>query len=314
MPNTVQAVTWVPPTPPAAVVRLENSVVFVSSGPGGHRSTDRTRVVAVQDQDQRNLAVGTPRQAQREGPRPPADRQLTRDYSTVDRHARPPMAKSSREPPCAGGYQRHHGTMTTLLLVHGGLWEDMDAARFWDATGIVTGLALHGFEVLAPTRLHQAPDWAAEAGHLAPAAPGRPVTVLAGSNGCSAAVRLALDFPGTVARLILAWPATAGDPVIDAATRAHLTGLGASPAVTDALLAGPTLRGVTDEELAALTPPVGVLPPRPASRFHQRHTVDALLRLLPRAEELPGCPEPPHPDFAPHLATFLDAVAAFART
>ncbi|MGE5133608.1 MAG: hypothetical protein ACM32E_11955 [Gemmatimonadota bacterium] len=30
--------------------------------------------------------------------------------------------------------------MTAVLLVHGGLWEDMDAARFWRATGIEAGL------------------------------------------------------------------------------------------------------------------------------------------------------------------------------
>jgi hypothetical protein len=204
--------------------------------------------------------------------------------------------------------------MTTLLLVHGGLWEDMNAGRFWHTTGIVTGLARHGFEVLAPSRPHRAPGWAAEARHLAPAAPGRPVTVLAGSNGCSAAARLALDFPGTVARLLLAWPATASDPATDAAARAHLAGLGASATVIDALLAGQTLRGLTDTELATLTMPVGVLPSEPASQFHKRHTVDALLRLLPQAEELPGCPEPPRPDFPPHLATFLGTVAAFAGT
>jgi pimeloyl-ACP methyl ester carboxylesterase len=202
--------------------------------------------------------------------------------------------------------------MTTVLLIHGGLWEEgMDSERFWHQPGIVAGLQDHGFEVLAPSRLHQAPDWTTEASYLAPAMPGPPVTILAGSNGCPAAARLALDFPNAVTRLLLAWPATANDPAIDTQARAHLAGLGATPKVIDALLAGQTLRGLTDAELATLKMPVGVLPSVPANPFHQRHTVDALLRLLPRAEELPGCPEPPRPGFPPHLESFLGTIAAF---
>ena len=56
--------------------------------------------------------------------------------------------------------------MTTLLLVHGGLWEaGMDADRFWGQPGIVAGLQKRGFDVLAPDRPHHAPDWATEASH-----------------------------------------------------------------------------------------------------------------------------------------------------
>jgi hypothetical protein len=76
-------------------------------------------------------------------------------------------------------------------------------------------------------------------------------------------------------------------------------------------LTGGTLRGVTDAELAALRMPVGVIPADPVSPFHQRRTADALLRLLPQAEEFPGCPEPPSPAFAPHRNSFVDIVAAF---
>lgn len=203
--------------------------------------------------------------------------------------------------------------MATLLLIHGGLWEDMDAARFWGDPGIIAGLNRHGHEVIAPDRLRRAPDWAAEAAHLAPALAGPPVTILAGSNGCGIAARLALDFPGTVSRLLLAWPATAGDPATDARDRTRLAGQGAPPQVIEALLAGQMLRGLTDAELASLAVPVGVLPAAPADPFHQRHTPDALLRLLPQAEELPGCPEPPRPEFPPHRESFLDTVTAFAR-
>lgn len=202
--------------------------------------------------------------------------------------------------------------MTTLLLIHGGLWEQgMDARRFWHQPGTVAPLQGRGFEVLAPRRLHRPPDWKTEASHLASGLQSPPLTVIAGSNGCSAAARLALDFPGAVAGLLLAWPVTAGDPAVDAHDRARLAMLGASPEVIKTLLAGQTLRGVTDTELASLTMPAGVLPSVPGNPFHQRHTVDALLRLLPQAEELPGCPEPPRPEFPAHLESFLSTVVTF---
>jgi pimeloyl-ACP methyl ester carboxylesterase len=204
--------------------------------------------------------------------------------------------------------------MRTLLLVHGGLWEEgMGADRFWRQPGISAGLEEHGFEVLAPDRRHHAPDWPAEASHLASALPPSPVTVLAGSNGCSAAARLALDFPDAVAGLILAWPATANDPAVDTHDRARLAELGASDEVIGALLEGQTLRGLTDKELAGLPMPVGVIPSAPENVFHRRHVVDAVLKLLPAAAVLPGCPEPPRPEFPPYLASFVSAVAAFAR-
>jgi pimeloyl-ACP methyl ester carboxylesterase len=95
--------------------------------------------------------------------------------------------------------------------VHGGLWEDaMTAHRFWTAPGVTAGLQQAGFIVLAPNRLQRAPSWEAEAEHLAAGLPERPVTVIAASNGCSAALRLALASPARVTRLLLAWPATAG--------------------------------------------------------------------------------------------------------
>ena len=181
--------------------------------------------------------------------------------------------------------------MPILPLVHGGLWEAaMDAGRFWGQPGIVAGLEKRGFEVLASGRLHQAPDWTAEASHLALALSGRPVTVLAGSNGCSAATRLALDFPGAVAALLLAWPATAKDPAVDAHDRRRLAELGAPDEVIGALLEGQTLRGLTDEELTGLPMPVGVVPSALANAFHQRHSVDSLLRLVPGAWSCPVAP------------------------
>lgn len=202
--------------------------------------------------------------------------------------------------------------MATVVLIHGGLWEDMDASRFWRRPGIVAGLERHGLTVLAPDRLGRPPDWDAEARHLAADLPRPPVTVVAGSNGCSAAVRLALTVPGAVSRMVLAWPATANDPGIDDAVRAGLIEFGAPAVIIDALLAGGTLRGVSDAELGTLRMPVAVIRAEPPSPPHQRRTADALLRLLPQAGELPGCPEPPTRAFPPHLDSFVAAVAAFA--
>jgi pimeloyl-ACP methyl ester carboxylesterase len=205
---------------------------------------------------------------------------------------------------------RHHRLdNAAVLLLHGGLWEDdMNADRFWEAPGISAGLEREGFTVLAPNRLHRPPSWDAEVEHLAPVLPKDPVSVVAGSNGCSVAVRLALAFPNRIERLLLAWPATAGNPTVDSRTRIGLTNLGASDQNIRALLDGQTLRGVADAELSTLKMPIAVLPSVPENPFHQRHTVDALRRLLPGSAELPGCPEPPRPDFGPHLEQFLISV------
>jgi hypothetical protein len=204
--------------------------------------------------------------------------------------------------------------VTTVLLIHGGLWEDMNAERFWREPGIVAGLQRHDIHVLAPDRAQRAPNWASEAQHLTAMLPDQPVTVIAGSNGCSAAVRLALTEPERIERLLLAWPATAGDPQIDTRIRLGLTELGAQPHILDALLAGQTLRGTTDDELASINKPVGVLPSTPENPFHQRRTIDALLRILPQTVELPGCPEPPHPTFPPHAESFVNTAISFALT
>jgi pimeloyl-ACP methyl ester carboxylesterase len=199
-----------------------------------------------------------------------------------------------------------------LFLVHGGLWDEpMDAQRFWHRPGIVDGLERRGFAVRSPDRLRRPDSWTAEADHLAATLAG-PVVVVAGSNGCSAAVRLALARPDLVDGLLLAWPATAGDPAIDEPTRAALTEAGARPDVIDAMLAGGILRGVSDDELAGLARPVGVLPSEPDNPTHQRSTADALRHRLAAPVDLPGCPEPPRPGFAARRDDFLDAVTSFA--
>ena len=47
----------------------------------------------------------------------------------------------------------------TLLLIHGGLGEPMDADRFWVRPGVVAGLRARGFAVAAPDRLSTVEGW-----------------------------------------------------------------------------------------------------------------------------------------------------------
>lgn len=188
----------------------------------------------------------------------------------------------------------------TVVLVHGGLWEDMDADRFWVRPGIVAALEARGVPVLAPDRVVRPRSWAQEVAHLVPLLPADPVTLVGGSNGCSVAARIAVSFPDRVRRLVLAWPGTAGDSRVDTRYRE----MGAPPE----MLAGETLRGLTDVELAGLRLPVAVLPAALPNPYHGRSTVDTLLVLLAGAVELPATPEPPRPEFPPYLDSFVGSV------
>ncbi|MBM7784947.1 alpha/beta fold hydrolase [Tenggerimyces flavus] len=184
-----------------------------------------------------------------------------------------------------------------VLLIHGGLWDDMDAPRFWHSPGVVAGLAARGFVVDAPDRLARASSWEAEVAHASSWLSRGPVAVVAGSNGCTLGVKLALTYPLLVSRLLLAWPAT---PL-------------PAPSVPSGLLDGETLRGVRDAELASLRLPVGVLRAVPENPVHAWRTADALLDLVPVAVELPGCTEPPRPTFAADLPGFVLTVAEFVE-
>jgi pimeloyl-ACP methyl ester carboxylesterase len=198
-----------------------------------------------------------------------------------------------------------------LFLVHGGLWETMDAARFWRTPGILAGLETAGLTTIAPDRPRLAHSWSQEVDELGALLPAEPVTLVGASNGCSVAARLALAYPAAVSQLVLAWPATGGDANVDERTRAGLLQRGASGELADALLGGETLRGVADDELAGLGIPVAVLPSVPENPSHQRKTVDALLELIPGSRELPGCPEPPTPGFPPHRDALVATIVAF---
>jgi pimeloyl-ACP methyl ester carboxylesterase len=205
--------------------------------------------------------------------------------------------------------------MPSVLLIHGGLWEDVGADWFWRRTGVIDGLSARGVTVIAPDRLRRAPSWAAEASHIAstPDLADGPVTVVGGSFGSAVAVRLALDFPGLVGRLVLAWPTSTADQFARIRFRAGLARQGTPPAVLDALLGAETLPSATDAELRRLAVPTRIVPSAPPNPLHPRSAVDALLRLLPSAVQMPGCPEPPQPEFASHLESFVAALAGFAR-
>ncbi|TCN35241.1 hypothetical protein EV644_11633 [Kribbella orskensis] len=203
--------------------------------------------------------------------------------------------------------------MASLFLVHGGLWDSMDAEHFWRTPGIVAGLESHGITVLTPDRPRFPNGWDQEVDELGALLPSEPVTVVGASNGCTVAARLALAYPEVVERLVLAWPATGGDTLVDIRTQTGLLDRGASATVVKGLLGAETLRGVKDSELASLRFPVAVLPSVPENPSHQRKTVDALLTLIPGSRELPGCPEPPTPDFPPHRDDFVATLASFVN-
>jgi pimeloyl-ACP methyl ester carboxylesterase len=203
--------------------------------------------------------------------------------------------------------------MASLFLVHGGLWDSMDAEHFWRTPGIVAGLESHGLTVLAPDRPRFPSGWDQEVIELGALLPSEPVTVVGASNGCTVAALLALAYPHVVERLVLAWPATGGDTLVDIRTQTGLLERGASENVLKGLLRAETLRGVKDSELAGLGIPVAVLPSVPENPSHQRKTVDALLTLIPGGRELPGCPEPPTPAFPPHRDELVATLASFVN-
>jgi hypothetical protein len=136
-----------------------------------------------------------------------------------------------------------------------------------------------------------------------------PVGIVAASNGCSAALRAVVDRPGIARRLVLCWPATAGDPKIDASTRAGIVA-SVGGRIADRLLAGETIRGLLDRELESIGIPVTIVPSEPEDPLHQPPTVERLVRLLPEVHLGPAAPPALRPDFTPHRSSFLAAVVA----
>lgn len=111
------------------------------------------------------------------------------------------------------------GSGQAVLLVHGGLFDPMTGERFWTAPGVVADLAAAGYRVLVPDRRYSPGrttaefgphNWDIEADDLTTildAAGVEQAHIVAGSNGCSAAARLALRHPERVTTLALCWPA-----------------------------------------------------------------------------------------------------------
>jgi pimeloyl-ACP methyl ester carboxylesterase len=190
-----------------------------------------------------------------------------------------------------------------VLLVHGGLAEDIGAERFWERPGIAPGLRAAGFVVVAPDRPTTPTSWSAAASDVA-AHVREPSSVVAGSNGVTVAVRLALEHPSVVDRLVLLWPATAGDVELDARV----------PEPGRHLLAGETLRGVTDHELRGLAVPAAVMAADPPNAFHALATAERVVELVPRGSRIPAdFPESPRPEFARRCADFVAALVPYLR-
>lgn len=211
--------------------------------------------------------------------------------------------------------QRVLPEMLPVVLVHGGLYEGMTSHEFWADTGVLGELKASHLIVLAPQRPTQPQSWAEEAQLLLEAidAAGYDRVALVGaSNGCSAAVRLAIENPDRVARMMLAWPATAGDPVIDELLRIIIADE-ADGAAAGNLLSGETLRGVSDAELRALELPVVVFPSLIENQVHQRQTLMGILANVPDSFMVAGSPEPLDDQFLEHRDSFITMVTEFAR-
>lgn len=191
----------------------------------------------------------------------------------------------------------------------------MTPKEFWSDTGVLGELRAKHLTFLAPQRPAQPQSWAEEEQSLLAAiddAGYDRVALIGASNGCSVAVQLAISHPDRVARVMLAWPATRGDKVVDELLRIIITDETNEHAAKD-LLSGETLRGVTNAELAELDVPVVIYPSMPENQVHQRSTIMGLLAVINGAFLVGGSPEPPDDSFAEHLDAFITMVAEFSR-
>lgn len=196
-----------------------------------------------------------------------------------------------------------------VVLVTGGLYDGHTPGHGWDGPGVSAALRALGWPVHTPRRAHQPRSWGDETSALAAAAQeaggGDPVALVAASNGCSAALRVAVDHPELVDRLVLCWPATGDDAEVDRRERRRLEAGGADDAVVTTLLDGELVRGLRPDELRSVDVTVVLVPAEPDDDDHQRRTVAELRRLLPRAVIGLGTPTPRHPSFGHHLAPLV---------
>ena len=204
-----------------------------------------------------------------------------------------------------------------VVLVHGGLYDEpaMTGTSFWVDTGVAPMLRGRNVDVIVHERPAQPTSWAEEAEALAAtieASGHDQAAIVAGSNGCSAALRLLLDRPELVARTMLCWPATAGDLVVDGLARIIITDAH-NDAAADQLLDGRPIRGVSPEELATIDGEVVLYPSMPENQVHQRSTQTELLTTLPGIILVGGSPEPFDDAFGDFVEGFVNMVEAFSK-
>jgi len=200
---------------------------------------------------------------------------------------------------------------SAVVLVHGGLYEDVDSGTFWGRTGIGAGLQAAGYRVYAPARPPTPRSWEEERDALVGAITSRtsgPVALVAASNGCSVALRAAIDVPDLIEALVLCWPATAGNEEIDADVRQRIMAV-VGGATADRLLAGQTIRGVLDEELETIGVLVTVVPSPDGDPFHRSETVASLRRLIPNVRIAEATPPAPREDFRHYRSRFIAGLA-----
>jgi hypothetical protein len=125
-------------------------------------------------------------------------------------------------------------------------------------------------------------------------------------------LRLLIDEPERVARVLLCWPATPGDPVIDELARIIISDTH-DTAVADELLTGAPIRGVGRDELPSVCGECVVYPSMPENKVHQRATVIDLVESIPGAILVGGSPEPTDDTFTDFLDSFVAVVTAFSR-
>ena len=226
-----------------------------------------------------------------------------------------PTVRSTRANDEMAYSQRVLPEMLPVVLVHGGLYDGMTSRDFWGETGVLGELKSRHLRVVAPQRPSQPESWDEERRSLLEAidAAGFDRVALVGaSNGCSSAVRLAIENSDRVARMMLAWPATAGDPVVDELLHVIISDE-ADEAAARNLLSGETLRGISDAELGELDVPVVVFPSLIEDQVHQRRTLMGILSNVSDSFLVSGSPEPPDDQFPEHLDAFVTMVTEFAR-
>ena len=185
-----------------------------------------------------------------------------------------------------------------VILIHGGLYEPIGPDEFWHGPGVVAGLGDRRPGGSCSDSNDRC-DLVDRRGRASSSNTPDDFVPMVGCGG------LQWMFGGgedggrlqklLVDRLVLCWPATAGDPDVDQMERAPVEHAGRRD----------LCRGVSDAELANISVPVTIIPSQPPNRHHQAVTVDRLLSLIPGATATRGFPESPRPEFLSHRDAFV---------